>query len=222
MKWFMHDSDAHDDLKLRKVIRKYGMEGYGVFWMILEHLAAEGNGGIDLKKYSVNHLAEDFKVNETRFKGILALFGAECLLDQKKLDQGVLHCPSLEKRADEYTKRVRRKSKQCPDNVLLKDNTVHNNTRQTIQDIWNACQDLPQIKNWSRERNEKLATRCTSEFFLANFQDALKKIMGSSFCKGKNDRNWKASIDWFLANDTNYIKALEGKYDDHEDKFAKY
>lgn len=221
MKWFMHDSDAHDDLKLRKVIRKFGMEGYGVFWMIVELLAVEENQ-IDLKKYPVNLLAEDFRVNEARFKSMLALFGQECLLDAKKLDQGVLYCPTLEKRADEYTKRVRRKSKQCSDNVPLEENTLHHNTKKTIQDIWNACPDLPAIKSWSRERNEKLITRCKSEFFLANFQEALKKIISSSFCRGKNDRTWKASLDWFLANDTNFLKALEGKYDDHEDKFAKY
>jgi len=42
---------------------------------------------------------------------------------------------------------------------------------------------------------------------------AMEKIAASSFCRGKNDRGWTATFDWFIANDTNYVKALEGTYD---------
>lgn len=36
--YFRHDSNARNDEKIQLIIRKYGMEGYGTFWAILESL----------------------------------------------------------------------------------------------------------------------------------------------------------------------------------------
>jgi len=44
------------------------------------------------------------------------------------------------------------------------------------------------------------------------FIEAFTKIENSSFCKGVNKRNWKASFDWVIANETNMVKVLEDKY----------
>jgi len=41
MKWFMHESSANRDTKLRKVLIKYGAEGYGLYWYCLEHICAD-------------------------------------------------------------------------------------------------------------------------------------------------------------------------------------
>lgn len=39
MKWFKHDSDAHRNQKLEDLIALYGVEAYGVYWIILELIA---------------------------------------------------------------------------------------------------------------------------------------------------------------------------------------
>ena len=39
MKWFKHDSDAFMDAKLKKLILKYGAQGYGIYWYCLEQIA---------------------------------------------------------------------------------------------------------------------------------------------------------------------------------------
>ena len=36
MKWFKHDSDARHDAKLQKLRLKYGLEGYGMYFFLLE------------------------------------------------------------------------------------------------------------------------------------------------------------------------------------------
>lgn len=41
MKWFKHDSDAHRDPKLKKLVLKYGLEGYGLYFYCLELIAHE-------------------------------------------------------------------------------------------------------------------------------------------------------------------------------------
>ena len=52
-------------------------------------------------------------------------------------------------------------------------------------------------------------------------KEAILKISESNFCTGNNDRNWKADFDWLFGNDTNILKALEGKYDNKEVKDEK-
>lgn len=41
MKWFKHDSDAHRDAKMRRLIHKWGIEAYGLYWYCLEQIASE-------------------------------------------------------------------------------------------------------------------------------------------------------------------------------------
>lgn len=41
MKWFKHDSDAHADAKIRKLMIKYGARGYGLYWYCLECIAKD-------------------------------------------------------------------------------------------------------------------------------------------------------------------------------------
>lgn len=36
MQWFKHDSASHMDAKLKRVIIKYGMSGYGLYWYCIE------------------------------------------------------------------------------------------------------------------------------------------------------------------------------------------
>jgi len=53
MKWFKHETDARNSLKLRKVRRKYGADGYAIYWFCLEAIAYEvdkDNLTFDLKE----------------------------------------------------------------------------------------------------------------------------------------------------------------------------
>ena len=39
--YFSHDFNAHDDPKIRAMMRKHGILGYGAYWYIIEMLASE-------------------------------------------------------------------------------------------------------------------------------------------------------------------------------------
>ena len=41
MRWFKHDSSAHVDAKLEKVLMKYGFQGYGLYWHCVELVAGK-------------------------------------------------------------------------------------------------------------------------------------------------------------------------------------
>jgi uncharacterized protein YdaU (DUF1376 family) len=64
--WFRHDTDASSDIRMQRLSRKYGMEGVGIYWTVVEALYREG-GVISLDKipdlaYSMH--AEEKTVDE--------------------------------------------------------------------------------------------------------------------------------------------------------------
>lgn len=47
MEWFRHDLSAHDDVKVRKLLYKYGICAYGAFWLIVELLYKNGGSATE-------------------------------------------------------------------------------------------------------------------------------------------------------------------------------
>lgn len=67
----------------------------------------------------------------------------------------------------------------------------------------------------SESRKKAIKARFTSGYTLEDFKKVFVKAEGSSFLKGRNDRNWTATFDWMI-KDGNMAKILEGNYDDHD------
>ena len=66
-------------------------------------------------------------------------------------------------------------------------------------------------------RTKHLNKRIEEKGFTENFELICKKIKNSDFLMGKNPspghKNWKATFDWIIKNEDNYVKVLEGNYD---------
>ena len=86
---------------------------------------------------------------------------------------------------------------------------------EEIKKLYNEiCKSLIPIRSLSENRKEKIRTRWKQlDFNIDNFKKVFEIVENSSFCKGSNDRGWKADFDWIFKNDENIIKVLEGKYD---------
>lgn len=50
------------------------------------------------------------------------------------------------------------------------------------------------------------------------FTAICEKMVATPFCTGTNNRGWRASFDFIIDNDSNYMKILEGRYDNPESK----
>lgn len=59
MKYFSHDADAAGDMKCRKLIRRWGYEGYGRWWRVCELLAAEHGHRLDMGDAEVAEVVAD-------------------------------------------------------------------------------------------------------------------------------------------------------------------
>jgi len=71
--------------------------------------------------------------------------------------------------------------------------------------------ELPVAKSLTDDRKKKLRVRLEDDQDLTNWKTALANIARSPFLTGKNDRGWKASLD-FLLQPSSYSKVLEGVY----------
>ena len=91
---------------------------------------------------------------------------------------------------------------------------------EKIQKLYNEiCGPiLPRIIKLTSKRKQKIKSRWDEiqkegEGPIKVFTELFKKTVSTPFLIGENRQGWKADFDWLFANDTNYIKVLEGKYD---------
>lgn len=73
---------------------------------------------------------------------------------------------------------------------------------------------IPSVQKLSETRKKHLGARLKDIDGIDGWKIALEKLEASSFCKGNNDRGWKADFD-FLIRESSFIKLMEGKYDDN-------
>mgnify|MGYP000266679232 CR=1 FL=1 len=74
---------------------------------------------------------------------------------------------------------------------------------------WNSFDNLPRVRALSKGRRAKLLSRMKEKSFRENWKEIVRKLSESAFHTGQNDRGWRASIDWIIKNDENYLKILE-------------
>lgn len=66
--YFKHDSNARHDPKIKALIKNYGIEGYGRFWIVLEAMRAASNYKLEDKEYVWLALAEDMNCSIEQVK----------------------------------------------------------------------------------------------------------------------------------------------------------
>jgi hypothetical protein len=57
--YFSHDSDARNDLKCKALIKKYGMEGYGMYWVVIELMRSQEGYKLPKKEYVYQGICDE-------------------------------------------------------------------------------------------------------------------------------------------------------------------
>ena len=73
MKWFTHNSTALSDAKIMKIISRFGIEGYGVYFATIEIIANElDQTKLDcILEHDVEVLSSKFNIDSSKLKSIL-------------------------------------------------------------------------------------------------------------------------------------------------------
>ena len=104
--------------------------------------------------------------------------------------------------------------------TTLQNITLHNTTPSEVDqivDFWNAQEKLPKIISISQKRKDKINKRLEHKLF--DWKKIIPMISESKFLLGESENSdWKANFDWFIKNDDNFLKILEGVYADKETK----
>jgi hypothetical protein len=77
---------------------------------------------------------------------------------------------------------------------------------------WNAVPHFRGCRKMTAARLKHFRARASDPSWSSSWREALDRAAASPFCRGENDRGWRADVDWFLRPDT-ATKILEGKYD---------
>jgi len=91
--YFTHDANARHDPKIKSLINKYGIEGYGRFWVIIEMLREATRYKLEDKKYIWEALAEQMKIEVKDVKQ----FVKDCVSEFELIeeDNGFFYSSSL-------------------------------------------------------------------------------------------------------------------------------
>jgi uncharacterized protein YdaU (DUF1376 family) len=87
-------------------------------------------------------------------------------------------------------------------------------TKREVMDAWEQRMvplGFPRIAKMTGDRERKLRARL-KDSTLEEWQRAMDALERSSFCRGENDRGWRADFD-FLLQPKSFTGLLEGKYD---------
>lgn len=105
MKWFKHDTNAFLDMKLQTIIQKYGMEGYGLYWFCLEHIAqkVEKHNLRFTLEYDATTISRLTNTRKELIQNILSDFLTLGLFDQYGTH---IVCKKMLTRTDEYTQKL--------------------------------------------------------------------------------------------------------------------
>ena len=116
MKWFKHDSNARHDAKLAKLRMKYGLEGYGLYFFLLECIAGTVEAHIltfELEE-DAELVASMTNIHYERINEMMTYMVSLKLFEQT--DKGIITCMKLSTRTDEYTHKLIRSNKSVPTN----------------------------------------------------------------------------------------------------------
>ena len=100
MKWFKHDSNAYRDVKLRKLMMRFGLEGYGLYFYCLERITdklSTTNLTFRLED-DAEILAHDTGLHVDDVNGMMRFMVELGLFEDS---QGVITCLKLAKRLDQ-------------------------------------------------------------------------------------------------------------------------
>lgn len=116
----------------------------------------------------------------------------------------------------EKSRGIDEKVKEGIDKKVKENNTSINNTINILIDFYHKTNKFPKVLKVTEGRKKKVEARLKD----VGYDNLIKSFdigSRSKFLTGQTkDSDWKADFDWFIANDTNAFKVIEGKYSDKQ------
>lgn len=220
MIWFKHSTNSLHDIKIQLLRQKYGLEGYGLYFAVLEIIARrmdadnlEDWGYLD-KFQSSEMIAQEVNIDVKICKEIIAF----CIkIELFELRENRLFCKNILKRLDDYARKVEAKnpikpdvttmSGQKPANVRTKSGIDKIRREEIRKEEKRPAQSINFLKSIPiDDLNEMVSIfNCSSSMVRSKCEDLLKWCES----KGKVYTNYKSLLFNTLKKDYGKRKVLE-------------
>jgi hypothetical protein len=104
--WFKHDSNAKDDYKCMLLIDQLGLEGYGIYWVLIETLREQEGYRYPMAMLPI--LAKRYGTSGEKMRAVVASYGLFEVFEDESFSS-----PSLMRRMNEFEELVQRKKELC-------------------------------------------------------------------------------------------------------------
>lgn len=120
-RYFTHDQNARHDPKIKAMTKKYGMEGYGRYWVIIEHMRETTGFKLIDKPYVKQALADEMCCSVDS----LNTFIQDCVEEYELFSQGegYIYSESLIERMSYLKTAIKKKQ----DAAYIMHNKYHHN-----------------------------------------------------------------------------------------------
>lgn len=205
MKWFSHEARASRDVKLRKLLMKYGYEGYGLYWYCLENicLGLEPDLSFELEQDS-EILAHEGRMDTLKVEECMKYMVSLGLFDTT--ESGTVTCMKLAKFLGESSTRNDKlkgiikaakgttKSQTVSDNPRLSKDCHPDKRREDKRRDKFVPPTLEEVSAYVKEKGY---SKVNPELFIANYTSNGWKV-------GKNSMKcWKSATTKWQHNDFN-------------------
>lgn len=136
MKWWKKPCDEANSVDMRELISMWGWDWYGRYDAIIGMVGQQVSDQRqtfalqmkDGRAYPLALLAKDLGTNVRRLTNFCRFLADRNLIDKQAWDrENLIFIPRLELLADEYIRKLRKKSRQTPDNVRLEESRTEEN-----------------------------------------------------------------------------------------------
>lgn len=202
--YFTHDSDMRNDLKIKALRNKYGLEGYAIWCMVLEVLTDQSEFKYEWDEISIELMAADFGIETSKLSEVIEY----CIkLHLFELEENVIVCETLVKRFENLVS----KRKRDRNRVIGSDNTAKTTEKEVI-----ASENTQSIVEYSiveesRVNNTPLPSTASESVKPVIFFDSIKEKLLS-------EEIWKEEVCRQSGLGTSYYARLP----DDIDKFLSW
>lgn len=238
--WFKHDSNAKDDPKCVLLIEQLGLEGYGIYWILVETLREQPEYRYPLAL--IGALARRYNTSAQKVEAVIkgySLFDTndEQFFFSKSLSERMKSMDErreLARVAGKKSGEVRRKQHLLNERstdvqqTFNEPSTIREEKKrkeksiysQQIADSWNAIVgSLPKVIKITDARNRLVKSRGAE---LSEFEEVFKRVQASDFLSGRSGQWTGCGFDWVMKT-ANWTKIIEGNYDNKASKsVSKY
>jgi len=171
--YFSHDADMRNDNKIKAVRRKFGLKGYAIWCMILEHLTDCNSFNYEITDLNIELMAGDFDIDPIELKEIINYFISLKLLEE---DCNFIYSNQLLKRFDSLLNK-----RKLNRNTYKNEFQTPETPNKGVSDVEN-----PQSKVNESKVNESKGDSLKEEIILDNNFKFSEKLF--------NDPEWLESI----------------------------